>query len=194
MSAIARLFRRSSSRTNGSANSAAHSQVPSVQSDGSISPTPSSSIVQPVSITTAPSVWSAAPQAIPPGGPPRPVQLQQGQPLNQTIPVARPQAQIVYYSGIPYVAAAAAPMSSNPIFLRALFSFVRQSQDDLSFTKGDRLYLLRPCASQTVHLYFALSVFFNIIVHFVIIVRMATGGTRSIWKRKKSATFPPTMW
>ena len=62
------------------------------------------------------------------------------QPLGQTIPPSQSQPQLAFAGGPPD------SLATNPIFLRALFSFDRQTTDDLSFKKGDRLFLIRQCA------------------------------------------------
>ena len=83
------------------------------------------------------------------------------------------------------------PLATNPIFLRALFSFEGQTSDDLSFMKGDRLYLLKQCANLDFNCNTSLLTF----SFTPDIVRAATGGTRSTWIPKKSATYPPTtLW
>ena len=67
--------------------------------------------------------------------------VQSSQALGQTIPASSSQAQLAYAGGN------AESLATNPIFLRALFSFERQTADDLSFKKGDRLFLIRQCAT-----------------------------------------------
>lgn len=155
MSAFFRVFRRCINSEkhpppkNGSAISTEQTQLQPVQPDSIVQPLPSSP-VQPAGIPAAsPPALNPTQQAYatPAGAPvslPGPVQPAQS--FDQT---ARSQAPIVYNPAGPNVSVSIDPIS-NPIFLRALFSFEGQTQDDLTFKKGDRLFLLRLYASQTV--------------------------------------------
>jgi hypothetical protein len=63
------------------------------------------------------------------------------QPMPMPMPMLPPQP--LGPTGPPVANVNAESLATNPIFLRALFSFDRQTTDDLSFKKGDRLFLIR---------------------------------------------------